>query len=73
LIEEPKLVAAQDILRVKDRHVVRLTYIGAIEGTPVLDEDHDEYRWWTLEEIKKMSKENFDSFFKELLDKDVIF
>src|SRR5471030_2803367 len=38
LTEEPKLLAAQDILR-SDKHVVRLTYLGKIDSEPVLDEE----------------------------------
>ena len=70
LVKEPKLIAAQDILRVPGRHVVRLTYIGEIEGTPKLDEDHTEFAWLPLEEIKKL--ENLDVYFKELVDKGLI-
>lgn len=36
LTREPTLIAAQDILRVPGRHIVRLTYIGEAEGEPVL-------------------------------------
>ncbi|MBI2641955.1 MAG: NUDIX hydrolase [Candidatus Wildermuthbacteria bacterium] len=68
LIEEPRLVAAQDILRIEGRHVVRLTYLGAIEGQPKLDGDHTEFNWFTMEEIKKL--ENLDIYFKELIDTD---
>ena len=66
LTETPKLVAAQDILRVTDRHVVRLTYLGTIDGQPKLNDDHTEYGWFTIEEIKKL--ENLDRYFRELLD-----
>lgn len=66
LTEMPKLVAAQDILRIPGRHVVRLTYVGTIDGQPKLDDDHTEYGWFTIEEIKKL--ENLDIYFKELLD-----
>ena len=66
----PWLVAAQDILKVAGRHVVRLTYIGSIEGEPkITDTDHSEWKWFTLKEIKNLSAEELDSFFKELLDK----
>ncbi len=67
---EPLLVAAQDILRVPGRHVVRLTYWGTIEGEPKLDGDHTEFGWFTKEEMRKL--ENLDIYFKELLDKDLI-
>jgi len=69
---QPKLIAAQDILRVEGKHVVRLTYTGEISGTPVLNEDHDEYRWFELDEIKKLSEKELDSYFKELLEYEVI-
>jgi ADP-ribose pyrophosphatase YjhB (NUDIX family) len=68
LKKEPLLIAAQDILRVPGRHVVRLTYIGEIEGEPVLNEDHDEYRWFDISEIKTIPKDQIDCYFKELLD-----
>ena len=52
--------------------MVRLTYTGEISGTPVLNEDHDEYRWFELDEIKKLSEKELDSYFKELLEYEVI-
>ena len=71
LVEEPKLLAAQDILRVPGRHVVRLTYIGNIDGEPEIDDDENtELRWFTASEIEKL--ENLDIYFKELLDKNLI-
>ena len=65
LTSRPKLVAAQDILKVPGRHVVRLTYTGEIEGEPVLDNDHTEFGWFTPEELKNL--ENLDSFLNEAL------
>ena len=78
LVEEPRLVAAQDILRlpadeagVPGRHVVRLTYVGAIDGEPKLDtEENIEYKWATLDEIRAIA--DMDIYFKELLDKNLI-
>lgn len=64
---EPKLVAAQDILRVEGRHVVRLTYAGKADGIPRIDGDHTEYGWFALEEIKNL--DNLDIYFRELLEK----
>lgn len=69
LKDEPRFVAAQDILRVAGKHVVRLTYVVAIEGEPKLNEEHTEYKWFTLEEMKKISEKELDIYFKELLDK----
>lgn len=69
LIEEPKLLTAQDILR-PDKHVVRLTYIGQIEGEPILDEDHIAYKWLTSKELK--NETGLDSYSKEAFDKFVL-
>jgi ADP-ribose pyrophosphatase YjhB (NUDIX family) len=67
LKEEPRLVAAQDIMRLSEKHVVRLTYTASIEGEPRLDADHIAYKWFSLEELKTLDK--LDIYFKELLDK----
>ena len=69
LNEHPKLVAAQDILRVPGRHVVRLTHIGKIDGHPKIDEESLEFGWFDMEDIKKMKEEELDIYFKELLNK----
>lgn len=64
---DPVLVAAQDILRVPGRHVVRLTYTARVEGFLKLqEEENDAFEWLTFNEIKK--KKDVDSYFKELLD-----
>jgi len=63
-----KLVGAQDILRISGRHVVRITYLGEAEGEPVLSDEHTDFGWFTLEEMKKFSREELDIYFKELLD-----
>ena len=68
-ISNAVLVAAQDILRIEGRHVVRLTYIGNAKGTPVLTEEHTEYGWFSAEEIKSMK--NLDIYFMELLERDL--
>jgi ADP-ribose pyrophosphatase YjhB (NUDIX family) len=59
LVDEPKLIAAQDILR-PDKHVVRLTYAGTIAGEPVLEGEHIDFKWFTLEEMKTL--EGLDNF-----------
>lgn len=71
LVEEPKLIGAQDILRIQGRHVVRLSYLGEISGEPTIDEESNEYRWFTLEEIKSLPMDEIDMYFKELLDKNL--
>ena len=68
LVNEPRLVAAQDILRISGRHVVRLTYVGEIRGEPELDPgEHSEYGWFTLHEMKNL--QGLDLYFKDLLAK----
>ena len=68
---EPKLIAAQDILRLPGKHVVRLTYVGDLEGEPILDgEEHSEFRWFTLDELKNF--EDLDMYTKELLGKGLL-
>lgn len=62
-----KLIAAQDILRVKGKHIVRLTYIADIEGEITIDpEEHDDYRWFSLDEIRE--RDDVDLYFMELLN-----
>jgi len=63
---EPRLVAAQDILRMPGRHVVRLTYVGQAQGEIKLDEEeNDDCRWYTREEI--MSLGDLDAYLKDAL------
>ena len=67
LVGEPKLVTAQDILRIPGKHVVRLTYIGETEGDVVLDErENDMYKWYDWSELIVL--EDVDMYFKQLLD-----
>jgi len=68
----PKLVAAQDILKVEGRHVVRLTYMGEIEGDVKLNEESVEYKWFTAEDLYKLTEKELDGYFKELLDIKII-
>ena len=71
LVGEPKLVTAQDILRIPGKHVVRLTYIGETEGDVVLDEsENDMYKWYDREEL--VSLEDVDVYFKELINDNLV-
>lgn len=72
LRDEPRLIAAQDILRPPEKHVVRLTYTASIEGEPKLDGDHLEYRWFTFEELKTLPVEELDRYARELIFQDRI-
>jgi ADP-ribose pyrophosphatase YjhB (NUDIX family) len=68
LVGEPRLMAAQDILRSLGRHVIRLTYVGEASGDIELDpEENDKYQWLTKDEL--IHHEDLDVYFKELLDK----
>ncbi|HKZ42228.1 MAG TPA: NUDIX domain-containing protein [Candidatus Hodarchaeales archaeon] len=71
LTQEPELIAAQDILRVPGRHVVRLTYTANIEGEPKLDGDHTEFQWFTLQKIKTLSAQELDVYFRALLEQNL--
>lgn len=67
LISIPKLIAAQDILRGKGRHVVRLTHIGESNGEVKLDTDeNDMYKWYTWKEL--LALDDVDIYFRELLN-----
>jgi ADP-ribose pyrophosphatase YjhB (NUDIX family) len=72
LVGEPRLVAAQDILRSPEKHVVRLTYVGEAAGEIALDtSENDTYRWYSREELLKL--DDVDVYFKALLDGKSIF
>ncbi len=72
LMQQPTLVAAQDILRVPGRHVVRLTYVGTISGQPAIDEESLEYKWFTWQEMNALGMDELDNYFKELLEKGMV-
>lgn len=66
LVGVPRLIAAQDILRNLNHHVVRLTYTGMAMGKVRLDkQENDEYKWFMQEELGKL--EDVDIYFKDLL------
>lgn len=68
IVSEPKLVAAQDILRLAEKHIVRLSYSAEAFGTLTLDTvEHTEYKWVTLAEMKKQEK--LDRYVLEILEK----
>ncbi|MFA5932179.1 MAG: NUDIX domain-containing protein [Candidatus Paceibacterota bacterium] len=62
---EPKLLAAQDLIR-PHKHIVRLTYSGFADGEVKLSDEHTDYQWLSLEDIKKL--EPMDKYFKEVLN-----
>lgn len=67
LLGEPKLIAAQDILRNRGKHIVRLTYVGNADGVVVIDvNEHDQYKWYSQNEL--MALRDLDMYVKELLN-----
>lgn len=66
LPKEITLIAAQDILK-EARHVVRLTYLGNNDPDPILSDEHSEFGWFTLDELKQLEK--LDRYVKELIPK----
>ncbi|PCJ22004.1 MAG: hypothetical protein COA96_14990 [SAR86 cluster bacterium] len=66
LTSEPKIFAAQDILRMEGKHVIRLTYLVDVSGEVKLDGDeHVEYKWFNIQELKEL--EGLDGYAKKLL------
>ena len=55
-----------------EKHVVRLTYVGNINGEPGVDDDHLEAKWFSAEEIKALGEKELDSYFRELVEKQTI-
>lgn len=65
LAGKPRIIYAQDILRVSGKHTVRLTYLVEAKGKVKLDPlEHQDYRWFSLREIKKLY---FDSYLSPVL------
>ena len=60
------MINAQDILRGKEKHIVRLTYVGKVSGEPILDEEHTDFKWLTISEMKKIK--HIDEFTREVLE-----
>lgn len=65
LKSEVKLIMAQDILRT-EKHVVRLTFTGEIEGEPKVSEEHLEAKWFSADEIKNLPTAELGKYFKDL-------
>ncbi len=67
IVGEPKLIAAQDILKTQ-RHIVRLTYVGEAEGKIVLDKtENDDYKWLSKEEL--LALKGLDVYFAKILNR----
>lgn len=62
LTGEPHILYAQDIFRPHlNRHIVRLTFLAEAKGTIDIDHDdendHQEFKWMSSKEIKKVPLE----------------
>lgn len=68
--DAPRLIAAQDILKVPDLHVARLTYLASAEGIPTLSDEHDAFAWYTVEELRQL--EGLDRYAKECITQGLI-
>ncbi len=66
---EPKIIAAQDILR-PSKHIVRITYVGQADGEVKLSDEHTEYKWLSQEEL--MQLDPVDPILKEIFNKFLI-
>ena len=66
ILGAPRLLGAQDILRRKEKHIVRLTYLGKVSGEPILDEEHTDFKWLTIPEMKRIEK--LDEFTREIMN-----
>jgi len=67
LTDKPKIIAAQDILRVEGRHVIRLTYLAKAEGEVHVDgNEHNKHKWFSLEELKELN--GLDNYLQEVIN-----
>lgn len=62
---KPKLIFAQDILRLPEKHIVRLTFISTTSGTPILNDEHVAFKWMSVAEMRK--QKGLDEFTREVL------
>lgn len=68
LIKIDKILAAQDILRIKNKHIIRITYLGSATGKVKLDkEENSEYRWFSFTQIKQLPKNQLDMYFAKVI------
>ncbi|MDD5050561.1 MAG: NUDIX hydrolase [Candidatus Pacebacteria bacterium] len=70
LHETPKILTAQDILRVHGKHIVRISYLANIEGEPKIDAESTDFKWMTIEDMK--SEKELDMFVREILDQGLL-
>ena len=70
IIGLPTLLYAQDIIRGKEKHIVRLTFKGRGEGEPILNEEHTEYLWCSIQEMRENPE--LDDFTRKIIEKELV-
>lgn len=71
ILGNPRLIFAQDIIRKKEKHIVRLTYIiGRVSGEPMLDEDHTDFKWVAISEMRRLKI--LDEFTREVIEQNLV-
>lgn len=68
ILSVPLLIAAQDIIRGTEKHIVRITFTGETEGEPILNEEHTEYQWCFIRNMLQV--EGLDDYTKEVIKKE---
>ena len=71
LLTTKEILAVQDILHDNDKHTVRITYLGVCEATAAVvlnPEEHTDYQWATVEEIKNCQHDTYLDVVLEKLD-----
>lgn len=60
-------LAAQDIfVEQKGMHVVRLTYTVTASGVPTISDEHESYKWFSLQDI--LAEPHVDSYLRQVLE-----
>lgn len=67
VLDEPMLISVQDIIRLPEKHIVRLSFLSRTSGEPVLNEEHLDFKWVALDEMKRI--DGLDEYSREVLDK----
>lgn len=67
VLDKPKLIDVQDIIHKPEKHIVRLSFSSRTYGEPVLNEEHLDFKWMTLDEMRETRK--LDEFTREILDR----
>lgn len=67
---KPKLIGAQDIIRPREKHIVRLTFIVKAKGRPKLDNESVSFKWLSLKEM--LALKELDEYSREVIEKNFL-